>query len=214
MPAITSARDAARKISCSNNIRQLGLAIMEYEQTFKMYPPAYTVDANGNRLHSWRTIVLPFIDQGSLYNQIDFSKPWDDPVNQRFHDMMPEVYRCPSSQSTNTTPYQALVGPECIFTGSERTFLRDVTDGLANTILLVEAGNSAEVPWMSPDDIGPQEFLSLISSADGASQHMGGTHVVTSDVSVKFIGNQISPEILQSFMTKAGNEAEPAGLME
>ena len=60
-----------------NNIRNITLALLNYADTHKAFPPAYTVDANGNRLHSWRTLLLPYLDQQSLYESIDFSKPWN-----------------------------------------------------------------------------------------------------------------------------------------
>ena len=54
-----------------------------YEQAYNALPPAYTVDANGRPLHSWRTLILPYLEQESLYQTIDLSKPWNDPANAR-----------------------------------------------------------------------------------------------------------------------------------
>ncbi len=71
----------ARRTQCRNNFKQIGLALHNYHDVYDAFPPAYTVDSDGNRLHSWRTLVLPYIDQANVYNTIDRSKPWNDPAN-------------------------------------------------------------------------------------------------------------------------------------
>ena len=52
-------------------------------RTYKALPPAYTVDADGRPLHSWRTLILPYLEQEPLYQTIDLSKPWNDPANAK-----------------------------------------------------------------------------------------------------------------------------------
>lgn len=59
LPATRSARPAAHRAMCVNNLRQIALALHNYEQVCKCLPPAYTVDASGRPLHSWRTLILP-----------------------------------------------------------------------------------------------------------------------------------------------------------
>ncbi len=95
LPAVQSAREAARRMQCSNNMKQIALALHNYESVYKTLPPAFTVDANGNRLHSWRTLILPFIEQKSLYDNIDLSKPWDDPANAILQTVSIPTYACP-----------------------------------------------------------------------------------------------------------------------
>ena len=80
LPAMRSAREPARRTQCRYNLKQIGLALHEYEQAFGVLPPAYTVDAEGKRLQSWRVLILPYLDQAALYKLIDLTKPWDDPV--------------------------------------------------------------------------------------------------------------------------------------
>jgi prepilin-type N-terminal cleavage/methylation domain-containing protein len=67
LPATRSARGAAHRAQCVNNLRQIILALRNYELTHKAFPPAYTVDADGRPLHSWRTLILPYIEQEALY---------------------------------------------------------------------------------------------------------------------------------------------------
>jgi competence protein ComGC len=76
LPAAGSARrNFARRAQCTNNLKQIMLALHNYEQAHGALPPAFTVDANGKPLHSWRTLILPFLGHSSLYATIDLGKP-------------------------------------------------------------------------------------------------------------------------------------------
>ena len=68
LPAVQAARESARRMQCSNNLKQVALAMHNYHDTYQSFPPAYTVDADGNKLHSWRTLLLPYIEQAALYD--------------------------------------------------------------------------------------------------------------------------------------------------
>ena len=80
-PPQRMAREAARRTQCKNNLKQIGLALHNYHDEYGAFPPAYTVDADGKPLHSWRTLLLPYLDQRPLYATIDLTKAWDDPAN-------------------------------------------------------------------------------------------------------------------------------------
>ncbi len=159
LPAVQAAREAARRMQCSNNLRQIGLALHNYEATYKSLPPAYTVDANGQKLHSWRTLILPFIEQKALYDQIDLSKPWNDPVNAPFSKMAIQAYECPSSNlAPGNTTYQVVVDPASCFPGATSLTFRQIRDGTSNTVAVVESSPADAVPWMEPKDL---DFASI-----------------------------------------------------
>ncbi|MEZ6114117.1 MAG: DUF1559 domain-containing protein [Pirellulaceae bacterium] len=82
LPAVQTAREAARRSQCSSNLKQIELALHNYHDTFKSFPPAYIADANGRPMHSWRVLILPFMEQRELYDQCRFDEPWDGPNNQ------------------------------------------------------------------------------------------------------------------------------------
>ena len=207
LPAVQAAREAARRMSCSNNIKQIGLAMHNYHAKHGELPPAYTVDANGRPMHSWRTLLLPFLGEQSLFDQIDLSKPWDDPVNLAIGEQAPSVYACPSfaDPDRRLTTYLAVVDPSGIMTGPVATSFRQVTDGLSNTVMLIEADSGLAVPWMQPIDTDMQAYMNPGGST-GRGGHAGGGHVLMSDGAVKFVTHSADPELRKALLTKDGNE--------
>ena len=112
LPAVRFTGPAAYRMQCSNNLKQIGLALHNYEEAYHAFPPAYTVDAAGKPLHSWRTLILPYLEQQLLYDKIDLSKPWDDPANQVAYDTHLPAYRCPSVDlPPGRTTYLAILAP-------------------------------------------------------------------------------------------------------
>lgn len=102
LPAVQHARESARRSSCSNNMKQIGLAIAQYQLSKTVYPPSntddlFTWDDGGElRNHSWASVITPWIEESALRDKIDFSVSAMDPVNQPAAGMTVPVYRCPS----------------------------------------------------------------------------------------------------------------------
>src|SRR5262249_54869484 len=162
LPAIRSARPAARRAQCTNNLKQIALALRNYEQHYKALPTAYTVDANGRPLHSWRTLILPFLVQEPLYRTIDLSKPWNDPANARALGTSLPVFHCPESVSPqNTTTYLATAAPNGCLIPKQPRRLAEITDAHESTLIVIEAGEENAVPWMAPVDADELLVLSL-----------------------------------------------------
>ena len=80
-PATRCNWPAARRMQCMNNLKQIALALHNYSSDYNALPPAYTVDVDGKPLHSWRTLILPYLEQQALYETIDMTKPWNDPAS-------------------------------------------------------------------------------------------------------------------------------------
>ncbi len=203
LPAVQAAREASRRMACMNNMKQIGLALHNYHDTYKTFPPAYTVDSNGQPLHSWRTLILPYLGEQSLYNSIDLAKPWDDPANAQANRLVLRVYKCPSmtDQATPATCYQVIDDPASIFPGSTPVGMRSITDGTSNTLMVVEAAPADAVPWMKPQDVP----LANLLPPSGAN-HRGGYNVTMADGSVQFISTSINPPLLRSMMTRSGGD--------
>jgi prepilin-type processing-associated H-X9-DG protein len=210
LPAVQQAREAARRTQCKNNLKQIGLALHNYQDTYGCLPPAYFADASGKPMHSWRVLILPYLGETALYGEYKFSEPWDGPNNSRLLTRMPAVFACPSQANPNapgrtTTAYAAVFGEQCIFRGSEPVKILDVTDGASNTMMVGEA-EGANIPWMKPADIDITKHPSLGDRDGFSSNHTGGVNVVMCDGSVRFITLTINPQTLKAIFTRNGGE--------
>lgn len=159
LPAVQAAREAARRMSCRNNLHQLGLALHNYQETFGRYPPGgdYPLDRTTKRW-SVHARILPFVEQANLQDLIDWNLSYD--LQPAVTQTRVPVYLCPSDTGDRARPdgdlthyplsYGANYGFWHIFNpqtgqGSSGMFYpnsglkpRDVTDGLSNTIAFAE----------------------------------------------------------------------------
>lgn len=108
LPAVQAAREAARRMSCGNNLKQLALALHNYESTYKVIPPS-RIDLNPPRFQqSWVAMALPFFEQTSVHGQYNFNTNWYDAVNDPFTTSKLQVLVCPSTPGGRGVPPQAL----------------------------------------------------------------------------------------------------------
>ena len=91
LPAFSSAREAARRMQCLNNLKQIALALHNYHDVYGVFPPAYIPDAQGKPKHSWRVLILPFLEEQGTYEKYDFDEPWDGPNNRALLTSMPRA---------------------------------------------------------------------------------------------------------------------------
>jgi prepilin-type processing-associated H-X9-DG protein len=205
LPATRSARPAARRAQCVNNLKQIMLALHNYEAAYGALPPAYTVDASGRPMHSWRTLILPYLEQRSLYETIDLSKPWDDPANAAASATRPAVFICPEAvDAKNTTTYLAIVGPDGFLAPGRPRRSEEITDGLSSTLAVIEAGDEAAVPWMAPLDAGAAALMKL--GARAKLHHAGGTNVALADGSVKFLKADTPAPMRRALLSISGGD--------
>lgn len=207
LPAMQQAREAARRTQCSNNLRQIGLALHNYNERYGTLPPAFVADETGKPMHSWRVLILPFLGEQSLYDEYNFSESWDGPNNSRLMARMPRLFACPldpaSTGSTNTA-YAAVLGEHCLFQGAEPVAFKEVTDGLSNTLLVGEV--RASIPWMKPEDVDIKLKPSIGTAGGFGSYHAGGANFLLGDGSVRLIQQNISQATLDALYTRDGNE--------
>jgi type II secretory pathway pseudopilin PulG len=205
LPFRRTAGTARRRMECHMKLKQIGNALNAYIDRYGNLPPAYTVDTNGNHLHSWRTLILPYLDQEDLYNAIDLSKPWDDPANAGAIEAMPAVYRCPAAElPTNFTSYLGSVGVEACFHSTRPRAVSEFTDGRSETLMVIEMPPEQAVHWMSPQDASQEAMLKIIGH--DALAHADGFQGVFADGSVSYFSNVITADILQALTTIAGDD--------
>ncbi len=113
LPAVQQAREAARLAQCKNNMKQIGLALHNYESTHFLFPPMRQTNAGGisGVINGWGLMVLPFIDQAAIYDQYNMNLPWyaseaDTPSskNLKLSQSRIPVYRCPSAIERDAMP--------------------------------------------------------------------------------------------------------------
>ncbi|MBN1854048.1 MAG: DUF1559 domain-containing protein, partial [Pirellulales bacterium] len=207
-PSIRKGREAARRALCINNLKQIALLFLLYENQMGSYPPAVFYGPDGKTPYSWRVAILPYLGAQEIYDQYKFDEPWDGPNNIKLLDKMPAIYRHPkdNSQSTNTS-YFVLTGPETVFSSKEGVKLREVLDGTHFTLLVVEA--KRDVPWTKPEDI-PYASDQPLPELGGWQWSLGGPDgfcVARCDGSVDFLVEDRNDEAeFRAMITKAGGE--------
>ncbi len=202
LPAVQAAREAARRQQSSNNLKQLGLAMHNFESAYKAFPATAGVDDNGKPLISWRVAILPFIEQNALYQKFHLDEPWDSEHNIKLLEEMPDTFRHPSRPTRpGYTVYQAPVSDHSLLRKTEPTRMGQITDGTSNTIMLVETATEASVPWTKPEDYNIDENdpkAKLFSN--------GMTQATFGDGSVRVLAESIDIETLKALFTRDGGE--------
>ncbi len=207
LPAVSRVREAADRAQSQNNLKQLSLALLNYSDVnFGRLPVAAICDKDGKPLLSWRVAILPYVEQQLLYSQFKLDEPWDGPHNSRLLARMPAVYKLSAGLPgpTDDTPYQVFVGNGAAFDKTRSHHIpADFPDGLANTILIVEAANA--VPWTKPEDIPFDPNKPLLPLLNTSSRR--GFAVAMADGSVRLVAPQISETTLKAAITRNGHDA-------
>ncbi|MHB8861416.1 MAG: DUF1559 domain-containing protein, partial [Pirellulaceae bacterium] len=212
LPAVQASREAARRSQSMNNMKQIGLAMHNYHDTFRAFPPSYNMDKEGKALLSWRVHILPFIEASPLYQEFHLDEPWDSEHNKKLIARMPQVYRSPNSVAEpGKTVYLGNAGKDGVFVPPTAgppshpmglSFAK-ITDGTSNTVMVVEANDAAAVIWTKPDD--------LVPAADNPLQGLGamrpgGFLAAFCDGSVRFIAATVDRNTLKAIFTRSGGE--------
>jgi hypothetical protein len=220
IPAVQKVREAAGRITSTNNLRQIGLAMHNYNDTHGHIPPGNfkaqfpvggALTANyGNKGLSWRVALLPYLEQDNLYNEFHLDEPWDSPHNKTLLTRIPKIYQHPSADPVKTaagfTHYRAFVGPGTAFdptAGHNIKIPDDFPDGVGNTLLVVEAADPIE--WTRPETEDFQYEPSKPLPKLGAFW-TSGTAALMGDATVQFLKKDISEQTLRALITRNGND--------
>ncbi len=176
VPAFKAARENAQLwVQMESNLIQCSTAARMAAMSGH-YPTAYTVDADGRPMHSWRVHLLPYLGQKELYEKIRLTEPWDSEWNRQFHEQCPEFYRLPAEPDGSQAVIGVVVGDGCIFepvvkVGQKGIRPADILDGEENTILFVACRPCC---WMDPngdlklETLDPKDLLTANGRAFAA----------------------------------------------
>jgi uncharacterized protein DUF1559/uncharacterized protein DUF4190 len=122
VPAVQKVRESAARIQSSNNLKQMAIAMHNFNDSTGQLPPAVVYDRDGKPLYSWRVLLLPYIEQNQLYNEFHLDEPWDSPHNKPLLARMPKVYDSPRLpvQEPYVTYYQVFDGPGAAFDSDKK----------------------------------------------------------------------------------------------
>jgi len=227
LPAVQTAREAARRISCHGQMKQIAMALHNYRTSYGCFPPAYIADKNGRPMHSWRVLILPFLECDPLYKQYNFNEPWDGPNNKKLLAARPRRYVCPSdedahAQGATQTSYVAVVGSNAAWSGEKPKKAADVAP-LSQTIMVVEVAD-AGINWTEPKDLsldaleaaGTQPSTVTVSSRHGTRNDFfytyrfdSGANVALADGSVRYLPpGSLAPNVLPNYLRIGGCKEE------
>lgn len=223
LPAVPSAREAAKRMACSNNLKQIGLALHNWHDIYGRLPDAVSEDIPEDiPPRSWRVSLLPFVEAQTLFERYDSSQSWDSEANLPVARTGVPPYSCPSVPLESSrdelhryiTPYALVVGPDTIFPEGRGRSFDELIDGTANTVMVVEAAGRRLV-WTEPRDVDTRRQAVAVNApgnqpgtSEGilSSHHMRGANVALADGSVRFISEDIDASVLRALTTAAAGD--------
>jgi hypothetical protein len=194
LPAVSKVREAAARMQTTNNMKQVGLAMLNFHDVHRGFPmPTGYQTRDGKPGLSWRVALLPYLENEMLYRQFRLDEPWDSPHNKALIPLMPKVYTVVGADQANAeglTHFQVIKGRDFLFDdkyagqkqlppfGLVGRPITDIRDGTSTTLLMALV--KTPVPWTKPDDldgddgapIGPRlddrYRVSMLLLADGS----------------------------------------------
>ncbi len=194
---------------CIQNLETIANAMRAYAKDYGSFPPPARLAPDGTPLHSWRVLLLPYLNQRELFEKFRLDEPWSSQHNQALVFDMPDVYRSPGAILVTgvESHYSMIVGQGTLFPANGPLGPTDVVDGWDRTLLLVEVATPTSLSnqWTDPGELDISRISNAVASQIGGN-HEGGAVVVTVDGRGHFLRDSIEPSVLQALVTPSGNE--------
>ena len=231
LPAVQGAREAARRTVCLNHLRNVGCALHGHLLVRRRFPVGCLEwragwNPGAARCLAWSAAILPWLEQQPLFEQIDFTRSFDDPVNGAAAGSVVSVYLCPSADRGGgparlaRIDYGGLCGeriaspnnPEKGVLINDRGFAeREISDGLSKTIFVGECsrGPWPDGQWINGRNLFDQAYAINWPTWEDEirSRHPGGAQALFGDGAVRLIDESLDLKILAAACTRAGCEA-------
>ncbi len=233
LPAVQAARETARRIGCSNSLRQIGIGLQSYHAALGSFPPGGVevrtminsktgkpYGASGRQL-AWSAFLLPFIDQQTLYQQLDMSKAFDASQNAVAAATVLSVYVCPSVPQGNQLlsgrgpcHYGGIYGeriispnnpPKGVMLYDRAISIAQIPDGTSHTMIVSEDSDSQDGQWINALNVFDVAYA--VNQAppfedDIKSKHPGGANGLFCDGSVQFLTESMDLTVLAAICTR------------
>lgn len=203
-PMISDARYARDSKLVRNDLKQVMLALHNYHDEFRSFPPAFVVGPDGKRWHSWRSLILKDIDP-ELASKYRFDEPWDGPNNSALHKRAPAPFQSELAESSDSAAhYLAVIGRRTIWPADQAVSMRDLIHGTSNTMMLVE-NRESKICWLAPKDMLGMDALRML---DGSRVELPSRapHFALADGSVRSVSPRMSRDVLGSLMTASSTD--------
>ncbi|MBP3956575.1 DUF1559 domain-containing protein [Gemmata sp. G18] len=182
------------------------MAVANYTDANGHFPPAYTLGPDKKPWHSWRVLILPYIEQNGLFESYRFNEPWNGPNNSQLAFRIPKTLVFHDTKlPTTTTNYLAVVGTNTMWPGTKGRKREEIKDDTSQTILIAE-NNGLGVHWMEPRDLTFDTMDFRVDTPEGVSSWYKKPGVVTTEGSILRLSKETTPEALRAALTVNGGE--------
>lgn len=226
---LRGSRARADKAECRSKLREIALTIDNYRDFYGSLPPPSVADADGKPLHSWRVLLIPFLEKNWFMDEYVFEEPWDGPHNRRLHreffivedsrridiTKIHNWYTCPAappSQGKFCTNYVMVVDPNVGLASStslgtgylSKQGWRE-TKRAGAELMIVEIHDS-DIHWMEPRDLSVTEMSFMINDSRKpsiSSLHVGGAFVILKDGTIEFLDEETTESRIREMVTRS-----------